>query len=279
MDDKFAGNVGKEISEALGALIKSPASEFSELLADQIRYFRWRSLLRIARKAKEIRANSDLSHDAVPLKLLLPILEEGSKEDPDDPICDLWANLLARSSNTYGAFDLICVDILKKLSKREAEILIQLRDVADAEVIQKALRSRVPEICPESVKAIQRAKRFGQKVPDEHGLAYSESVLDVLEENFSYTFSSFYSRWHKNYRSSNLPKDSEELYALRTLRLVQNGPRIHMNPDFSKAQLASRSGPGDDWQSLNCTVGISMYSLTPIGEQFLSKVISPEPVP
>lgn len=95
MNELKSTEVINGVSKALSSLLSAPTNEISELIADQVRYFRWKALVRIAERAKEIRNANGMNDKSIPLKVLLPILEEGSKEEESSDMCERWANLLA----------------------------------------------------------------------------------------------------------------------------------------------------------------------------------------
>jgi hypothetical protein len=116
-------SISTSITRTVGELIKDPAKELSALVTDHIKYYRWRSLVRISERAKEIRKARGLDSNSVPIKLLIPLLEEGSKEEEDSEMIEIWARLLASADTGMTSFDLICIEILGKLTSREAAIV------------------------------------------------------------------------------------------------------------------------------------------------------------
>jgi len=144
----------KRISLAILDLFSSPVEEFAEILTDQLRFYRWRSALWIAERAKEIREEKGIPKKRVPIKLLLPLLEEGSKEDEDSEMIELWANLLADADSSHNSFDLMCIDYLRNLTAHEAIILKAIGEVYSEEkggtivriidTLQERLTSRFP---------------------------------------------------------------------------------------------------------------------------------------
>lgn len=116
----------QEIVESAKAILGPASTEFGQLLADQIRFWRWRSARNILRRAHEIQKEQRIPSGAVPLKFFLHVIDEASKEDVayGDPVCDLWANLLASSSEETVGFDLLCINVLKSIGREEVKLLL-----------------------------------------------------------------------------------------------------------------------------------------------------------
>jgi hypothetical protein len=114
----------KEVAELARPLLGSPVKQLSELLADRVRLWRWKSAIGIMKRAREIREEEGLQGNEVSLKFFLPFIEEASKEDEkDELLSDLWARLLARADKTTTGFDLVCIDILKAMGPMDASLL------------------------------------------------------------------------------------------------------------------------------------------------------------
>jgi len=90
--------------DALTDLIR-PWSEWRGLKADLIRMHREDVALEIAiRAAKRINLENQKPRP-IPLKVLIPLLEKGSQEDPTDNfMIEMWANLLASSATETSVF-------------------------------------------------------------------------------------------------------------------------------------------------------------------------------
>lgn len=169
MNDEEAST--DQMSKVIGNLVSDPASEVANIVVDHLRYYRWRSLMKIAQKAEKLRLESGKKSEAVPLKILIPLLEEGSKEAEDSELLDTWAHLLANADANHNSFDLYCVELLGKLTHSEA-LLIQHCGITDIrQQVTKRLNdfleqnfpnvanifvkgSRSPQIQPKCLKAI-----------------------------------------------------------------------------------------------------------------------------
>jgi hypothetical protein len=128
---KASVSVSTEIpSEISGGLVSAltdiirPFSENRGLKADLIRLQRMDVAMQIAQKARNIAEVENLPLNTVPTKLMVPLLEKASTEEPEDQIMqDRWASLLLSASKSYQAKHLTFVDILSRLSADELKIL------------------------------------------------------------------------------------------------------------------------------------------------------------
>lgn len=111
--------------EALTDLIR-PWSESRGLKADLIRLQREDVALKIAQKAAARIAFEAKEVHPIPIKTIVPLLEHGSQEDPqDDLMIDLWANLLA-SSATTDAVSPRFISLLSEINGRQAKLLMDI---------------------------------------------------------------------------------------------------------------------------------------------------------
>jgi len=117
----------KLAKEFLSKIVTPPAEELGELLADQVRWFRFSNQIRILNKARDKLSKSGISPHKVPLRILLPLLDNGSWEEEEDMI-DRWANLLANAANpNYSSnVEIGYIETLKQLSPKEALIMDRL---------------------------------------------------------------------------------------------------------------------------------------------------------
>jgi uncharacterized Zn finger protein len=111
--------------DALTDIIR-PFTEARGLKADQIRLQREDVAIQIAQKARE-RLASKSEVKPVPLKVLIPPLEKGSLEEPNDgEMIERWSALLASAAEGEPVEPRL-VSILGELSGRQAKFL---RDLA-----------------------------------------------------------------------------------------------------------------------------------------------------
>jgi hypothetical protein len=133
MPDLTAASVGKALAPLLGGVGK----EVGGLVADQIRYLRWKNAIKIIDKAARIAKNNRIDPKQVPLKFIVPFLEGASLEgeEKDDSVSDMWASLLASAVTKYESRYTIYIDLLKKLSTDDAQCLSNLRSMISKEDI------------------------------------------------------------------------------------------------------------------------------------------------
>lgn len=118
-----------ELAKEFLQVISAPAKEIGELLADEVRSFRFSNQIRILNKARTKLRESGISAGKVPFRLLVPLLDSGSLEE-EEAMLDRWANLLANAANPNrsGDIKLAYVEVLKQLSPIDAVVLDKLYD-------------------------------------------------------------------------------------------------------------------------------------------------------
>lgn len=111
--------------DALTDLIR-PWSEARGLKADQLRLQREEVLVEIVKKARDKRILGAEEYKYIPTKILVPLLEAASLEDPKDTeMHERWANLLV-SSSADGGIEPRFVSILKEITGRQARLLHEI---------------------------------------------------------------------------------------------------------------------------------------------------------
>jgi mRNA-degrading endonuclease RelE of RelBE toxin-antitoxin system len=116
--------------ELLGKLVNSSLEEVGELLADNVKYYRFKNQIKILKKAQQLIDKENIKPQNIPLKTLYPILEAGSLEEDED-MSDRWAKLLATAANPLSPIVVrpSFPEILKELSPQEATILEKIFDM------------------------------------------------------------------------------------------------------------------------------------------------------
>ncbi len=116
----------KRVVDALVDLF-SPVTEVMGTLGDQVRLYRIRSVLRVLNETKALAEAAGLKLKRPPLRFLAPFLEEASLNDDndskDDELVSLWANLLLQASEDDGRAKRLMVDVLSRLTARDAQNL------------------------------------------------------------------------------------------------------------------------------------------------------------
>jgi hypothetical protein len=124
---KAAAETAKNFLEKL---VGPPIEELGGLLADQVRFYRFKNQIRILLKAQEFLRKAGVNPKRVPLKTLVPILEEGSLEE-DEFMSVKWASLLATAADPNSKISVqpSFPEVLKELSPKEALILDKIYDM------------------------------------------------------------------------------------------------------------------------------------------------------
>jgi hypothetical protein len=129
----IAKSVAAELTQRAEGLIKAvfgpPAEEIGQLLKEKVSFRRYRNLLKIAAKAKDMLEAAGLSPKEVPLSIIHPLLESASLEE-DEGLQARWAALLANVSVLESPSLRCFTEILKQLSPLEARFLDKAHDEA-----------------------------------------------------------------------------------------------------------------------------------------------------
>ncbi|MFI4977493.1 MAG: hypothetical protein ACHQC8_02265 [Solirubrobacterales bacterium] len=80
----------------------SPASELGELLADKVRYRRWKNQVRMVNKATKYAQEAGIDPQSIKLTVLTPLLDSAANEE-DESMADRWAALLANAASATAA--------------------------------------------------------------------------------------------------------------------------------------------------------------------------------
>jgi len=121
-------NLPKRLIDAAEKFLKKllgPAvTESGELIADQIRYRRFKNQVVIFTKAKELLESKSIEPRQINLKTLSPLLEYSSLEEEEN-IQNIWANVIANISSfdTEQSLNLKCIEILKEITPNEIILL------------------------------------------------------------------------------------------------------------------------------------------------------------
>lgn len=137
--EEVAKTTGKAIdaSRELGGFIEKyvgpPLEQLSGMLEDYLRVWRWERQIRLFERADTFMAARGLASATrpVPLKLAIPIIQNGSLEE-DDELQDRWASLLVNSADADSGTEMrsAFISILKDLTSLDAINLQQLYSYA-----------------------------------------------------------------------------------------------------------------------------------------------------
>ena len=112
-----------------------PIAQVSGIVADRLRFVRWKRLMVMADEVDRVLGRRGIVEiRAVPPKLALPILEDGSLED-DESLQALWTGLLANAMdpNFQAELRTAYVDIIRSITPRDALILQDFYEVLKRE--------------------------------------------------------------------------------------------------------------------------------------------------
>lgn len=92
------------------------------ILSDNVRFWRWKNQVKIIKQAEVIVKESNLQKKEIPLKVLVPLIENSSLEE-EETMQLKWANLLANAATGKVNVTPNYVAILNELSPIEAQLL------------------------------------------------------------------------------------------------------------------------------------------------------------
>ncbi len=113
------------VLSAAGKRILGPAAaEFGEMWRDQVRLYRFKRQLECVKKAERMAQQAGFTPEAVPIKLLFPLLEGASLEDDDD-LHTMWSALLVNASSPKQTNEVRpgYIAVLRQLAPDEAAVL------------------------------------------------------------------------------------------------------------------------------------------------------------
>lgn len=109
--------------EFLQKLIGPTVEEFGLLMSDNVKFLRFKNQIKILNRAQKYVEQKNLETKILPLKVLVPLLENASLEE-DEILQDKWAHLLASLSTTpEEGLEARLVKTLANLSAQEVKML------------------------------------------------------------------------------------------------------------------------------------------------------------
>ncbi|HEV2133390.1 MAG TPA: Abi-alpha family protein [Terracidiphilus sp.] len=118
---KITGNV-TDLLHRLGA---PSATQIGLMLGDELRDYRVKRWIKVAKRTQARLHKLGLSVNTVPPKLLVPIIDNCSLED-DESLQELWAGLLATASQQADVVSRSFIETLKQLTPEEARYMDKL---------------------------------------------------------------------------------------------------------------------------------------------------------
>ncbi len=125
--DLIKSEAGGKIADLINRLAGPLADECGMMLGDTARVFRIKNWVRTVEKTERILKDAGLPPKAVPSRLFLPITEACSVED-NETLQEMWAGLLATSSQRADTVSPSFVETLKQLTPVEARYLGTMYD-------------------------------------------------------------------------------------------------------------------------------------------------------
>lgn len=146
---KAAPEVGK-IAAAIGftdgvrRMLGPAADEVGEMLRDRVKLYRYERQIRLLEKFDRMAQEVGFTPEAVPPKILFPLLEGASFEDDED-LHTMWAALLANAASPENAFHARpgFIAILKHMSPDEATILVEI-DKVTTQILEEPVQANSP---------------------------------------------------------------------------------------------------------------------------------------
>ena len=96
------GEAATELSKGATSLLKTlcgpAAEEAGQILADRVRYWRWKNALSIMEQANKTLIEKGITPRPIPLKTLMPIMEGISVEDESENLKAKWVNLISNAA-------------------------------------------------------------------------------------------------------------------------------------------------------------------------------------
>lgn len=108
--------------DALTDIIR-PFSEKRGLKADLIRLQREEVAITIMQRAREKLRLAGTTQHPIPNKILLPLLEKSSLEEPESELIDRWSNLLASTAIDPNVKSITFADILSSIGSEHAMLI------------------------------------------------------------------------------------------------------------------------------------------------------------
>jgi hypothetical protein len=128
-------------ADLLHKLAGPMAEEFGAILGDKVRVYRVKNLVATMQRTERILRDAGLPPNAVPPRLLLPMIENSSVED-DAALQEMWAGLLATASQQTDSVSPSFIETLKQLTPDEAR---HLEQVANRTIDLNKKPRRTPE--------------------------------------------------------------------------------------------------------------------------------------
>src|ERR1700730_715931 len=159
--------------------ILGPVAELGDLFSDKVRFLRFRSAAKTLNRAAEIATEQGISPKAIPMKFLVPFIEDCSLEEEDSPFIEQWAALLASAAKGFDPLHVAIRDVLKNISSKEAALIEALGGAIEAKMLEENINSyEIVAHIDVNIQGIigHRAQKFKVAMPD----SYIDRLLKEL---------------------------------------------------------------------------------------------------
>ena len=120
INDIVKSGAADKMADLIHKLAGPMSEEFGLMLGDKVRAYRAKNLASVMQKTQCMLTDARVSPNAVPPRLLLPIMEASSVEDAD-VLQGLWAGLLATASQETDGVSPSFIETLKQLTPYDAQ--------------------------------------------------------------------------------------------------------------------------------------------------------------
>jgi hypothetical protein len=207
----------------------SPITQWAGLRDDALRH-KW-ELLRIQQEETlaeiALRAWQRLSKELatltpVPMKFLVPFLEQGSLEEADSTLVDLWANLLTSAAEEFDPHHIHFVGIISRLSPSQAEVLKEIIGTESAQELHHSIDVTEWNYASDHIPEYLEGALTNAKAVDEH--SFPKLLPGFFDRTgFKLVFADFRHAeryYHRRYESSTFV-DYSILEAMGLVRRLQ----------------------------------------------------------
>jgi hypothetical protein len=188
--------------------ILGPLAEIGDLFSEKIRLFRYKSAVKTLNRAAEIAKEGGFKPEEIPIKFLIPFIEDCSLEQEDSPLIEQWASLLASASKGFDPLHVAIKDVLKNISSKEAKLLETLGSTIEPKLFSDDVSShQIIEHINVNIRGViaEHAHDFKIGMPDDdfdvmlhelvtlpvipifYQIPYTQGVTRTVETNFSTT--------------------------------------------------------------------------------------------
>lgn len=171
----------REIAKGLASILSIPANELGNYIADKIRFLRFKSLLKVLKKAERLCDQEGTKLKTPAIKFLVPFAEAASlEEEGDDDIQMLLAELLKSSGDLDIGDSLMFISFLKRIGRREIEFLKELLECGRATT--RAMLISVYNAADAEMFGQNQIETLLERLPDDFNFSLlADLLVDVAE--------------------------------------------------------------------------------------------------